>query len=892
MTRSPGLARPSLADRGLASLLVLLCASLVVGATGASLWLRSTADDLARATFGDATYAATQVKVTYVEVGDRELPAGGPEAVAAALPPAVRATVDPEPRASVASPEMVPTVLPARPAVPSFLTVAGLPGLESLVEVVDGRLPDPGVTTVSVADLPAPAQEAYLAKIGVDRGDGLPLPDVEVVEVVLEETAASEMNVEIGDLVALSGLSFGRGVRPPAVLRVVGTYEAADAFPTPLDDADTAREPAIDPTPDARTVRATAVAADPTTVLRATWEARPDLRYTFDPATSTSLTDTDQLVAQAREVELQSWPPLARSLDETAVTGLGDLAEQVVSQRATSEGMSLLGLTSLAAGGFAVLLAAAVVLAGRRRTTTRVVRARGAGVRWLLGQRAGEALLLTLPGIAVAAGVVVLAGGEAGDLVVGLVTAGLCVALVALAQLGSSDREQSVVQLVIRDAVQLVLVVLAVASVWLVWRRGDLDVSDPVTLVTAPLVGAAASVVALRLLQLLLGVLRRIATRGRSLAPVVGLSQGLALSQQVVVATSAVVLALTAAGVSVALGDSLRAAAERTGWEQVGADVVAQAPGLEDDTAEALAGLAGVEATAPVFSAPSVSLSTDLGVEGVRLVAFDPDAMREVGADGPFRVDLPARTGEAMPILVSPDLEVADPATELRYATSLLPVEVAGRVDRIPGVTAPGESFVAIDAAALSEAAGRNLTSYDDILIKGSPDVTEVERIVRDRSALGQVRVRSEVEEAQLSSPVVTRTTAVLLAVAVGSALVAGFAVVLLVTLGGPLRRRTGTLLVTLGGDLRQARRVSVLGVAPLVAVACLTSLACGGLMVLVADRGLDLAGLTATQDAVRVLPSGLSVVLAAALCVGLVVLAGLVAVRRPHEPLERTERR
>ena len=787
---------------------------------------------------------------------------------------------------------MVPTVLPDRPAVPSFVTVVGLPGLDSLVDVVDGRLPEPGVTTVPLADLPPPAQDAYLAKLGLDRDDGLPLPDVGIVEVVLEETAAAEMNVEIGDLVALSALSFGRGVDPPSVLRVVGTYKAAAAFPTPLDDADTAREPAIDPTPDARTVRASAVAADPGTVLQGTWEGPPDLRYTFDPATVSATGDTDRLVAQSREVELQSWPPVARALDVEAVTGLGDLAAQVVSQRATSEGMSLLGLTSLGAGGFAVLLAAAVVLAGRRRSTTRVMRARGAGTRWLLGQRAGEALLLTLPGTALAAGVVVLAGGEAGDLVVGIVTAVLCVALVALAQLGSTDREPSVLHLVARDAVQLVLVVLAVAAVWLVWRRGDLDVSDPVTLVTAPLVGAAASVVALRLLQLLLLVLRRVAARGRGMAPVVGLSQGLALSQQVVVATSAVVLALTAAGVSVALGDSLRAAAERTGWEQVGADVVAQAPGLEDDTAEAVAGLPGVEATAPVFSAPSVSLSTDLGVEGVRLVAFDPEAMREVGADGPFVVDLPAPSGDALPVLVSPDLEVADPATGLRYATTLLDVEVAGQIDRIPGVTAPGESFVAIDAAALSEAAGRNLTSYDAILIKGSPDLAEVERIVRDRSALGQVRVRSEVEDQQLSSPVVTRTTAVLLAVAVGSALVAGFAVVLLVTLGGPLRRRTGTLLVTLGGDLRQARRVAVLGVAPLVTVACLTSLACGGLMVLVADRGLDLAGLTATQDAVRVLPSGLSVVLATALCAGLVVLAALVAVRRPHEPLEGTERR
>ena len=882
----PTLTRPSLADRGLVLLLVLLCASLVVGATGASLWLRTTADDLADRTFRDATYAATQVKVTYTQVSSRTLPADGAEVVTEALPPAVRDAVQPDPRASATGPEMLPNVLPSRPSVPSFLSVVGLTDLGSLVDVVDGRLPEPGVEQVSVADLPARAREGYLAKIGFTPGQGMVVPDAGVVEVVLEQSAASEMNMRIDDLVALSARSFGAA--PASLLRIVGTYEAAAPYPTPLDDTDTARLPAIDPTPDAKTVRASALAADPATVLRGTWAGPPDLHYTFDPVTSRTTADTEPLVAQAREVELQSWPPLADAVDVSAVTGLGDLAAEVVTQRETSDGLSLLGLASLAAGGFAVLLAAAVVLTGRRRTTTRVIRARGAGVRWLLGQRAGEALLLTLPGIALGVGLVALAGGDLGDLVVGLVTAALCVALVSLAQLGRTDREQTVIQLVARDAAQLVLVVLAVASAWLVWRRGDLDVSDPVTVVTAPLVGAAASVVALRVLQVVLHVLRRAATRSRGMTSVVGLSQGLAISQQVVVATSAVVLALSAAAVSVALGDSLRGAAERTGWEQVGADVVVQAPGLEDETAAALAALPGVEATAPVFTAPSVSLDTDLGVEGVRLVAFDPDAMREVGADSPFRVDLPSAAGDALPILVSSDLEIADPETELRYATSLLPVEVVGRLNRIPGVTT-GESFVAVDAAALSEAAGRNLTSYDDILIKGSPDVAEVERIARDRSALAQVQARSAVADEQLSSPVVTRTTAVLLAVAIGAALVAAFAVVLLVTLGGPVRRRTGTLLVTLGGDVGRARRVSVLGVAPLVAVACLTALACGGLMILVADRGLDLAGLTATEDAVRVLPSGPSVVLAAALCVGLVVLAGLVASRRPHEPTERT---
>lgn len=263
---------------------------------------------------------------------------------------------------------------------------------------------------------------------GLDREPG----EAEVVEVILEATAAGEMGVRAGSWVGLSATQFQGVDNVPAVLHVVGTYRAADPYPSPLDDIDTARQPAIDPTPNARSVRATALAADEDTVFGATWESEPDLRWIFDPTGTPSADQAEQLVELGRGIGLQSWPNVTHAEGVGAETGLGDMAASVVSQRETSDGMALLGLTALAGGGLAVLLAAAAVLAGRRDSQTTVVRARGASRRWLVLQRGGEALLIAAPGLLAAITVVVGLGGSPVSIpvLVGLVAAAVCAVLI------------------------------------------------------------------------------------------------------------------------------------------------------------------------------------------------------------------------------------------------------------------------------------------------------------------------------------------------------------------------------------------------------------------------------------------------------------------------------
>lgn len=862
------LPRVTAADRGFALVLALLCAGIVGATAGSSLWLRETSDDLTRRVYAEASFSATQLQVYYATVFENGVPEGAADEVDDAVAPFLDALYA-EPRHSVVTREVSPAALPRRSGEPSFVSVASMPDLASQVDLVDGRMPDPGDP---VTALPPEVALEY-------EGPST----TQVVEVILQEEAAAEMNLPVGTWFEQSSTRYRGAAGRPVLVRVVGTYRPAEPYPSPLDDVPNARRPAISVLPEFNLVRATALAADEETVLRAVWVERPDVLFTFDPLGVPTSAQSDGLVSEARALTLQAWPPVLDANDAGGATGVGEIASRVTAYRSTSDGVAMLALTAVAGAALVVLLAAAVVLASRREPLTAVVRARGASYPWLLAQRGGEALLIAAPGVVIAVGLLAVRRGGipanadlVAAVVAGLACAGLMTAAQTIPRGIGGDRFQGVV----RDAVQLVLVALAVAVTAVVLRRETLDPLDPVTLVMAPLVGAAGGVLVMRLLQVVLAVLQR-ATRGRRpVSPVVGLSQAASMGQQVVVACVAIVLAVSSAVLGVSVGDTLRSNAERTGWEQVGADALVVADGLNDDIVAQVSALPGVESVAAVFTADSISVDTRTGIEGVRVIGVDPEALAAAGAAGPLQVEVPQSGGGELRAIASPDLLLDGKSAQLRYAQSVVPLRVTGRVPRIPGVT-NGESFVAVDLASLAAAVDRTLAIYDTLLISGDVDADAVAAVVRQRAPDAVVESREQLVDAQLGQPVVERTIRVLAAVAAVAALVAVFAVVLVVALGAPTRRRTSTLLRAIGADPGQARRSSVLGLVPVVAAACLAAAACGAVLTVVAGRGLDLASLTETLASLPVRPTQVTGGIVAAGLVGLVVLAAAVAGRR-----------
>jgi putative ABC transport system permease protein len=852
-------------DAPLLALVALLCAAVTVCAVLAAGWLRASADDLAAATFAGAGHSATQVQVSWVGVeGAERVPPDGADVVDAALPPALRRAYD-RPRSVVATLEMVPKVLPARSGEPAYLAVAGFPDAGGLVDVVEGRMPRPGSP---LRQLPAPVAREY------DGPARAP-----VVEVVLEESAAEALDMPVGTWVSLSSVRMRLDGDRAAVLRVVGTYRPRAPYPTALDDVTTARSPAISVLPEYNLIRATALAADRETVLGAGWEGPPDVRWTFDLARRPGADEAQALVEEARRVELQTWPNPMGASDARAVTGVGDLAAQVVDQRRASDGLVVLVLAALAAAALTVLASAAVVLSGRRTDVTTVVRARGASTRWLLLHRGREALLLVLPGLlaasAVAAGWGSARGGGVGgelaaDLAVGLVAALVCALLVTLVQ--ALPRPAGVLGAVLADALQLALVALAVGAVVLLLGRDRLDPGDPVLVAAAPLLGAAVAVAATRGLRLLLGGLRRAVRRTRSVTPVVALGEAHEVAARVALPAAGVVLALSAGVLAVSVDDTLWAGAERAGWEQVGADTAVRAGAVRDDAVSRLAAVPGVRALAPVFTSDRVSVRSRTGTVGVQLVGVDAATLRRVGDARTRELRLPRPDAGVLQAVASPDLEL-DADSELLYAQSRVPIEAVDTAERIPGVTGDG-AFLLVDLASLRAAVERNLDLYSTVLVEGEPDLAALTAQARAIDPQAVVLSRERVVADQLGAPPVTRTRTLLVAAGGATLLLAGFGVLLVAGLGGPTRRRTARVLAAVGVERGATRRIGVLALLPAVLTACAAALACGLLLGAVAGHGFDPGALTGTEASLPVRPAPRSLLLALGVVVALLALA------------------
>lgn len=865
----------SVAERGMLLLVATLATFLIAAAAGTSMWLRTSADDIAAQVFGEAPAPATQLQVSYGGVRAEEVPPAGGREVDAALPGLLRDHLE-EPRSHVVSPQMVPESLPARPGQPSYLLVAGLTEADRLVDVVEGRMPEPGTTGPVPDDVVATWEDA-------PRRPG-------VVEVVLQEKASRELELPVGSWVRLGSTSYQRSPGPlPPLLHVVGIFRAADPYPSPLDDLDSLREPSISDLPEFNLVRATALAADEETVVAAQWIAPPSVVWTFDPVGTPAAGDAEQLVKEVRRLQVQGWPPVVPADAAGAATGIGELAQAVIDQRRASDGLVTLTLTALAAGALTVLLSAALVLASRRGAVRTVVRARGASDGWLMLRSGGEALLLVAPGLVGAAVVVWALSGSPprpADLGVAVAAAVACALVVTAAQTvprpGSGGSQ---LQVVLGDALQLVAVALTVLVSVLVLLGGSLAPADPLLLVLPPLLGAAAAVVVVRGLQLLLGGLRRAARRTRTVAPVVALSQASAVARRVVVANTALVLAVSSVVLAVAASDTLRRGADRAGWEQVGADVSVESGGLRPPTVEQLADIDGVRRVAPVFTADGVSLNTRTGVEGVSVVGVDPQTFAAV-SEGPLGdPDLSPREDGRLPAVASTDLALDDEQAQLLYAQARVDLQVVDRLERVPGVT-EGGSFVLVDLAAFEAATDRTLQTFTTVLLAGAPDREEVRTTVREIDPQAVVTTRAGVTRDRLKSPAVARTVDTLAVATVVAAALAVFGMLLTVGLGAPERRRSGAVLAALGGRRRQATNIGVAALLPIVVAAGLAAAGCGLLLTVIAGSGFDLAGLTGTREHLVVRPDAATAALVVAGLLALILLAAVAArASRPVRP-------
>ena len=847
---------------GVTALVVAVCSLVVLLATGLSAWLEATDDAMAAEAFTAEGYQARQLQVYYSAVGDPEVPDDAAARLHGSLPPAVGDVLR-QPRHSVATLPGIPQTVPRTYiGATAYLSVVGLPDGEGLVETVRGRLPSPGSP---VQPLPRASAAEY---DGPDR--------VHLVEVALHERAANLLGIEVGSIVDVNPVRYGGPGGPvPTLLRVVGTYRPASPERSALDDADFVRRPAVLEVPDLFVVRAAALAADDLTVLGADWRLVPEVRFTFDPAGLPSAAQTEELGVQARTLAVQPWPDVVTSESVAASTGLGDLASTYLGQRAVSLDVVTL-LVALAAWAAAVVLwALAVVLARRRRHVTRLLRARGAGAARLTGMRLLEATVLVLPGVLLAAAAAAFTAATVRDLVVGALVAAGCAVVLVAGQMASLVALPDRFVGPVRDGVHAAVVLVAgVVAVW-VGRSGDVAPPRAVLVALPVLVAFATAIVVVRGATVVGRILRG-RRGGRAVAGWLSAGHVGSTLREALVPVTALVLAASAVVLPLAITDTMGRVAERMGTDAVGADM--QLVGQYD--AAAIAGLeevAGVEGVAAIYEA-GASVRTTTGLEGVRLVALEPDDYRTVlGEQAPLLAGAP---GAGLQVLVSDGLELADEAT-LAYAQTELAVRAAGSTRSVPGLESSGP-FVVVDAAALREATERRLLRADRLLVSGSAEPEAVLARARASWPPSRMTVRADAVADRLGAGVAERTRLVAWGVAAAAVVAAAAGALMLVARDQAPRRHVGAVLAALGAGTRLRRRFAVLAAGSVLGIAVLTAtVTAAGLVTLLQDL-VDTSVLVGAGDqaSTAMVPSLRTTAALLAGAVG-VVFAGAVAAAR-----------
>lgn len=560
---------------------------------------------------------------------------------------------------------------------------------------------------------------------------GRPGPDG-AVQIALSDAVARVLGVGAGDTF--------RATKPDhsaLPVLVTGVFEAED----PRDPVWAARPEVLRP-------RVVGQTNAPTTVVGGLLSAaslpaarvalEPDgvtrtFRFPVDPQ-ALDYGSSGALATQIAALEASPDLVLAPGPAATVTSRLDLVLTQARARVAATWSQAMVVLVGLALGAVLVLLVAADLLARRRSAALRTQRARGAslsGVAWRAGIEAAVVV-----GVGVTAGLALgqlaAPGSVAWPWVVLMVTvAVLAPPAFATVTAARSDvrrvptdrhrrRLAQRVRTVRRASLEAALIVLALAALVSLRRRGVVSMSGPADLLLAAapvLVAAAVALLLWRAVPLLLGGALRVARTSRRAGPLLAVAR--AGSTRAVLPFVALVVVTTLVALCGALAGTARAGQVGGSWDRVGADVVVRTT-LPDaslqDVADRLAGADGVDAVAVGRVRARSQLFGVHGVDAVRVLAVDPVPYGELLARTPFGADpafatLADASGDAttratpglVPALVPAALLGTRPSVRWGNVTvDLQPVaQVPALQEQEPDGTPAGPTVV-VDRAALS----------------------------------------------------------------------------------------------------------------------------------------------------------------------------------------------
>lgn len=736
------------------------------------------------------------------------------------------------------------------------------------------------------------AQGGLADHVRVTRGR-LPHSTAHAMEAAVTRETARHLRLEPGRVVHLPGLDD----RPTAV-RITGVVEPRNPSGAYWSTAPLLRTPEQRDTqsvPPQRYWAAALLLAPEAAARIPDTPGRAQSYWQFAPATDT-LTARRLPALKAALANIVDGPGLpavrtATASDAADVSShLGDVVDRYETLRSGVTPVVSVAAYGTGAVACVVLLMAGGLGADRRRAELALLRSRGGSLRGIGGRLLAETAAVAVPagalGLLLALLVVPYGRWPLAATAAGAVVLVACATLPLRAMAshrrarphGTRQDLATSRPSARRTVAELTLLVMAVAAVAALRRRGATDSGDGLVALAPVLIGVVAAFVLVRCLPLPLR--RLVGPVGRLRGTVGHLSLARAARSGAGVGTAVLpLLALLTALTTAAFGGSVLAGVEsardRAALAAVGAD--ARVDGYGPLSAAALArvrqapGVRDVATAAIDYDVPLADSTRRLALAGVDRKAYARLA-RHTGL-GAFAADELRPTGRAtVPVLASPSLAglFAGGRLDVWLNGENVTLRLAAERTTTPALV---DDFVIVDAAALARATGAPARPTALLLTGDRID----EKALRGAAgADATVRLRSTERARYVDSPLQSGATGIYVAAVGAGAGYALLALLIAVAHAAPERLALLARLRTMGLTRGQARRLLVLEALPQAFLAAAGGALTGWAAIRIVSPGLDLTALALTDGPSPTSPphlhtAPLSLVLPAA---GVLVLA------------------
>ncbi|AZM46113.1 hypothetical protein DMB38_10020 [Streptomyces sp. WAC 06738] len=541
----------------------------------------------------------------------------------------------------------------------------------------------------------------------------------------------------------------------------------------------------------------------------------------------------------------------------------------------------------VAVAAFGVGAVAAVVLgmsgglaASRRRAELALLRSRGGSLRGIATRLLAENAAAVLPAAAAGYGLAVLllpGARHAPALLAAGATAALALCALPLLAVAAVRRPRPPVRTDLvrarpsrqRLVAEVTAVVLAVAAIVVLRRRGDADGGADALVSAAPvLVGAVAATVFVRLYPLPLRLAARPAAWARGALGFLSLARAGRAPAASALPLLALLVALTTASFGGSVLTGVADARATASLHSVGGDArltsAAPLPGGLAAQAEKVGGVRHVAAVSTESGLQVIGLSGDL-----TLLTVDAAAYARLSADlglGPFDAGRlrDGNGGRALPALVSPGVAdlIGDGTLGLQSSRGRITAEVAAVRTMTPALT--GGQFAVVDA----ESVARQLPGtesvtearLDTLLLSaagGGLDGAALRELVRDSAPAAGLLLRDDVTDDLAASELQRGAERLYAAAAVAATGYALLAVLLSLLRAAPERVALLARLRTMGFSRRHGRRLLVLEALPQLVAAGLVGALAGLVTVRLLGPGIDLSALALGEESPDLLGPG-----------------------------------